>query len=180
MHRPMLRGGSADVPNPTSFGGSSSSPSTESETKSRSLVSAAEFTQTLTVDNSVPRLLNSLSSLKLPEFPYSLSFLGFLARHAGVDGQKGLRLQLNSRQSSTVETGIPFNARRFEYSTEYSTYIPCRQTATWLADSRLHALGFLGSVGPLPICIFCVPPCPWPSVGFFSLHLFLFPLPPGS
>eukprot|EP00976_Prorocentrum_cordatum_P062994 1176936-Prorocentrum_minimum.AAC.2 len=41
----------------------------------------------------------------------------------GVDGQKGLRLQLNSRQSSTVDTSIPFRARHFEYSTEYSTYI---------------------------------------------------------
>eukprot|EP00976_Prorocentrum_cordatum_P090760 1188247-Prorocentrum_minimum.AAC.3 len=40
----------------------------------------------------------------------------------GVDGQKGLRLQLNSRQSSTVDTSIPFSTQRFEYSTEYSTY----------------------------------------------------------
>ena len=47
----------------------------------------------------------------------------------GVDGQKGLRLQFNSRQSSTVDTSIPFSARHFEYSIEYSTYIPCRQTA---------------------------------------------------
>eukprot|EP00959_Pyramimonas_sp_CCMP1952_P002843 58850-Pyramimonas_sp.AAC.1 len=46
----------------------------------------------------------------------------------GVDGQKGLRLQFNSRQS-TVDTGIPLSARHFEYSTEYLTYIPCRQTA---------------------------------------------------
>eukprot|EP00959_Pyramimonas_sp_CCMP1952_P159386 3333450-Pyramimonas_sp.AAC.2 len=41
----------------------------------------------------------------------------------------------NSRQSSTVDTSIPFCARHFEHSTEYSTRIPCRQTATWLADS---------------------------------------------
>eukprot|EP00976_Prorocentrum_cordatum_P100676 1192322-Prorocentrum_minimum.AAC.4 len=27
--------------------------------------------------------------------------------------------------SSTVDTSIPFSARHFEYSTEYSTYIPC-------------------------------------------------------
>eukprot|EP00976_Prorocentrum_cordatum_P096108 1190435-Prorocentrum_minimum.AAC.2 len=47
----------------------------------------------------------------------------------GVDGQKGLRLQLNSRQSSSVDTNTPFSARHFEYSIEYSTYIPCRQTA---------------------------------------------------
>eukprot|EP00976_Prorocentrum_cordatum_P075893 1182080-Prorocentrum_minimum.AAC.2 len=48
----------------------------------------------------------------------------------GVDGQKGPRLQFNSRQSSTVDTSIiPFSARHSEYSTEYSTYIPCRQTA---------------------------------------------------
>eukprot|EP00976_Prorocentrum_cordatum_P097375 1190964-Prorocentrum_minimum.AAC.3 len=47
----------------------------------------------------------------------------------GVDGQKGLRLKFNSRQSSTVDTSIPFSARHFDYSTECSTYIPCRQTA---------------------------------------------------
>eukprot|EP00959_Pyramimonas_sp_CCMP1952_P265466 5550897-Pyramimonas_sp.AAC.1 len=47
----------------------------------------------------------------------------------GVDGQTGLRLQFNSRQSSTVDTIIPFSARHFEYSIEYSTYVPCRQTA---------------------------------------------------
>eukprot|EP00976_Prorocentrum_cordatum_P093688 1189480-Prorocentrum_minimum.AAC.2 len=47
----------------------------------------------------------------------------------GVDGKKGLQLQFNSRQSSTVDTSTPFSARHFEYSTEYSTYIPCRQTA---------------------------------------------------
>eukprot|EP00959_Pyramimonas_sp_CCMP1952_P442507 9263617-Pyramimonas_sp.AAC.1 len=48
----------------------------------------------------------------------------------GVDGQKGLRLQFNSRQSSsTVDTSTPFGVRHFEYSVEYSTYIPCRQTA---------------------------------------------------
>eukprot|EP00976_Prorocentrum_cordatum_P111553 1195382-Prorocentrum_minimum.AAC.2 len=59
----------------------------------------------------------------------------------GVDCRKGLRLQLNSRQSSTVDTSVPFSARRFEYSTEYSTYIPCRrQTAAWLADSRRRGL----------------------------------------
>eukprot|EP00976_Prorocentrum_cordatum_P074102 1181388-Prorocentrum_minimum.AAC.1 len=29
-------------------------------------------------------------------------------------------------------------SQHFEYSTAYSTYIPCRQTATWLADSRLR------------------------------------------
>eukprot|EP00976_Prorocentrum_cordatum_P112451 1195532-Prorocentrum_minimum.AAC.10 len=59
----------------------------------------------------------------------------------GVDGQKGLRLQFNSRQSSTVDTSIlPFSVRRFEYSTEYSTYVPYRQTATWLAESRLRGL----------------------------------------
>eukprot|EP00976_Prorocentrum_cordatum_P085439 1186093-Prorocentrum_minimum.AAC.2 len=34
--------------------------------------------------------------------------------------------------NSTVDTSIPFSARRFEYFIEYSTYIPCRQTATWL------------------------------------------------
>ena len=50
----------------------------------------------------------------------------------GVDGQKGLRLQFNSRQSSTVDTSIPFSARHFEYSVKYSAYIPCRQTAHWL------------------------------------------------
>eukprot|EP00976_Prorocentrum_cordatum_P094359 1189753-Prorocentrum_minimum.AAC.1 len=45
----------------------------------------------------------------------------------GVDSKKGLRLQFNnSRQSSTVDTSMPFSARHFEYSTEYSTYIPCR------------------------------------------------------
>eukprot|EP00959_Pyramimonas_sp_CCMP1952_P311273 6514272-Pyramimonas_sp.AAC.1 len=42
----------------------------------------------------------------------------------GVDGQKGL---LSKR--STVDTSIPFSARHFDYSTDYSTYIPCRQTA---------------------------------------------------
>eukprot|EP00959_Pyramimonas_sp_CCMP1952_P302666 6333206-Pyramimonas_sp.AAC.1 len=42
----------------------------------------------------------------------------------GVDGQKGLRLQ-----SSTVDTSIPFSARHFEYSIEHSMHIPCRQTA---------------------------------------------------
>eukprot|EP00959_Pyramimonas_sp_CCMP1952_P123585 2583613-Pyramimonas_sp.AAC.5 len=49
----------------------------------------------------------------------------------GVDGEKGgLRLQFNSRQSSTVDTSIPpFSARHFEYSIGYSTYIPCRKTA---------------------------------------------------
>eukprot|EP00976_Prorocentrum_cordatum_P073073 1180952-Prorocentrum_minimum.AAC.11 len=47
----------------------------------------------------------------------------------GVDGQKDLRLQFNSQQSSTVDTNIPFSARHLEYFTEYSTYIPCRQTA---------------------------------------------------
>eukprot|EP00959_Pyramimonas_sp_CCMP1952_P455282 9471326-Pyramimonas_sp.AAC.1 len=31
--------------------------------------------------------------------------------------------------STTVNTGIPFSARHFEYSTEYLTYIPCQQTA---------------------------------------------------
>eukprot|EP00976_Prorocentrum_cordatum_P099506 1191866-Prorocentrum_minimum.AAC.2 len=58
----------------------------------------------------------------------------------GVDGQNGLRLQFNSRQSSTVDTSIPFSAQHFEYSTGYSAYIPCRQTATCLADSRLRGL----------------------------------------
>eukprot|EP00976_Prorocentrum_cordatum_P086340 1186474-Prorocentrum_minimum.AAC.1 len=49
------------------------------------------------------------------------------------NGQKGLRLQFNSRQSSTVDTSIlPFSARHFESSTKYSTYIPCRQIATGL------------------------------------------------
>eukprot|EP00959_Pyramimonas_sp_CCMP1952_P292931 6126696-Pyramimonas_sp.AAC.2 len=57
----------------------------------------------------------------------------------GVDGQKGLRLKFNnSRQSLTIDTSKPFSARHFEYSTEYSMYIPCRQSATWLADSRLR------------------------------------------
>eukprot|EP00976_Prorocentrum_cordatum_P060893 1176083-Prorocentrum_minimum.AAC.2 len=60
----------------------------------------------------------------------------------GVDGQKGLRPQFNSRLSSTVDTSIPFSARRFEFSTEYSTYIPCRQTVTCLADSRLRGLAY--------------------------------------
>eukprot|EP00959_Pyramimonas_sp_CCMP1952_P166113 3471738-Pyramimonas_sp.AAC.5 len=36
----------------------------------------------------------------------------------GVDGQKGLRLQF------AVDTTIPFSARHFEYSTEYSTLFP--------------------------------------------------------
>eukprot|EP00976_Prorocentrum_cordatum_P104621 1193974-Prorocentrum_minimum.AAC.3 len=31
--------------------------------------------------------------------------------------------------STVVDTSRPFSARHFEYSTEYSTYIPCRQTA---------------------------------------------------
>eukprot|EP00976_Prorocentrum_cordatum_P090918 1188312-Prorocentrum_minimum.AAC.1 len=53
----------------------------------------------------------------------------------GVDGRKGLRLQFNSRQSSTVNTSIPFSAWHFEYSTEYSTYIPCQRTAIgWPTD----------------------------------------------
>eukprot|EP00959_Pyramimonas_sp_CCMP1952_P431662 9040166-Pyramimonas_sp.AAC.1 len=30
---------------------------------------------------------------------------------------------------STVDISIPFSARHFKYSTEYSTYIPCRRTA---------------------------------------------------
>eukprot|EP00959_Pyramimonas_sp_CCMP1952_P341671 7157005-Pyramimonas_sp.AAC.1 len=47
----------------------------------------------------------------------------------GVDGQKGLRLQINSPPSSTVDTSTPFSARHFEYSVEHSTYIPCQQTA---------------------------------------------------
>eukprot|EP00976_Prorocentrum_cordatum_P098967 1191628-Prorocentrum_minimum.AAC.2 len=51
------------------------------------------------------------------------------ATSPGVEGQIGLRLQFNSRQSSTVHTIFPFSARHFEHSTEYSTYIPCRQTA---------------------------------------------------
>eukprot|EP00976_Prorocentrum_cordatum_P047198 953303-Prorocentrum_minimum.AAC.1 len=34
----------------------------------------------------------------------------------GIDGQKGLRLPFNGRQSSTVDTGIPFSARHVEYS----------------------------------------------------------------
>eukprot|EP00976_Prorocentrum_cordatum_P082365 1184783-Prorocentrum_minimum.AAC.1 len=34
-----------------------------------------------------------------------------------------------SIQQSTVDTSIPFSARHFEHSVEYSTYIPCRQTA---------------------------------------------------
>eukprot|EP00959_Pyramimonas_sp_CCMP1952_P467843 9492265-Pyramimonas_sp.AAC.1 len=54
--------------------------------------------------------------------------------------KKGLRFQFNSRQSSTVDTSIPLSARHFEYSAEYSTYIPCRQTAAWRADSRLRGL----------------------------------------
>eukprot|EP00959_Pyramimonas_sp_CCMP1952_P047237 985756-Pyramimonas_sp.AAC.1 len=60
----------------------------------------------------------------------------------GVDGQKGLRLQFDSRQSSTVDTSKPFvSAQHFEYSTEYSAYNPCPQTATtWLAGSRLRGL----------------------------------------
>eukprot|EP00976_Prorocentrum_cordatum_P078859 1183302-Prorocentrum_minimum.AAC.1 len=33
------------------------------------------------------------------------------------------------RLVSSWATSIPFGARHFEYSTEYSTYIPCRQTA---------------------------------------------------
>eukprot|EP00976_Prorocentrum_cordatum_P077034 1182527-Prorocentrum_minimum.AAC.1 len=32
-------------------------------------------------------------------------------------------------EAPTVDTGIPFSARHFEYSTGYSTYIPRRQTA---------------------------------------------------
>eukprot|EP00959_Pyramimonas_sp_CCMP1952_P405171 8491850-Pyramimonas_sp.AAC.2 len=47
--------------------------------------------------------------------------------------KKSLRLQFNSQQSSTVDTSRPFSARHFEYSIEYSTYIPYRQTAIgWL------------------------------------------------
>eukprot|EP00976_Prorocentrum_cordatum_P059643 1175582-Prorocentrum_minimum.AAC.4 len=34
-----------------------------------------------------------------------------------------------SIQQSTVDTSVPFSAWHFEYSTEYSTYIPYRQTA---------------------------------------------------
>eukprot|EP00959_Pyramimonas_sp_CCMP1952_P374268 7838130-Pyramimonas_sp.AAC.1 len=34
----------------------------------------------------------------------------------------------------------PFGARRFECSTEHSMCIPCRQTATWLADGGLQGL----------------------------------------
>eukprot|EP00959_Pyramimonas_sp_CCMP1952_P194174 4060460-Pyramimonas_sp.AAC.1 len=37
----------------------------------------------------------------------------------GVDSQKG-QLQFNSRQSSTVDTSIPFSARYIKYSIEYS------------------------------------------------------------
>eukprot|EP00976_Prorocentrum_cordatum_P079407 1183534-Prorocentrum_minimum.AAC.3 len=59
----------------------------------------------------------------------------------GVDGRKdSLRVQFNSRPLSTVDTRKPFNAQHFEYSAKYPTYIPCRQTATWLADSRLRGL----------------------------------------
>eukprot|EP00959_Pyramimonas_sp_CCMP1952_P329026 6888332-Pyramimonas_sp.AAC.1 len=43
----------------------------------------------------------------------------------GGDGQKGLRLQFNSRQSSTVDAGVLFSARHIEYATEYSTCIHC-------------------------------------------------------
>eukprot|EP00976_Prorocentrum_cordatum_P098614 1191481-Prorocentrum_minimum.AAC.1 len=68
---------------------------------------------------------------------YSVDAKGSPAASPGVDGQKGLRLQFNSRQSSTVDTSIAFSARHFEYSIEYSieysTYVPCRQTAIgWL------------------------------------------------
>eukprot|EP00976_Prorocentrum_cordatum_P102687 1193165-Prorocentrum_minimum.AAC.1 len=34
-----------------------------------------------------------------------------------------------SIQQSTVDTSKPFSAQHFEYSVEYSMYIPCRQTA---------------------------------------------------
>eukprot|EP00976_Prorocentrum_cordatum_P066092 1178173-Prorocentrum_minimum.AAC.1 len=49
---------------------------------------------------------------------------------------------LTSIQQSavTVDTSIPFSTQYFEYSTKCSTYIPCRQTATWLADRRLPGL----------------------------------------
>eukprot|EP00976_Prorocentrum_cordatum_P032477 660499-Prorocentrum_minimum.AAC.1 len=43
-----------------------------------------------------------------------------------------------SIQQSTVDTSIPFGAWHFEYFTEYSTYIPCRQTVIGspIVDSR--------------------------------------------
>eukprot|EP00976_Prorocentrum_cordatum_P112476 1195538-Prorocentrum_minimum.AAC.3 len=54
--------------------------------------------------------------------------------------QQSTVVDLDSRRPSTVDTSIPFSAQCFEYSTECSTYIPCRQTATWLADGRLRGL----------------------------------------
>eukprot|EP00959_Pyramimonas_sp_CCMP1952_P432282 9052718-Pyramimonas_sp.AAC.1 len=51
------------------------------------------------------------------------------------------------KRPSTVYTSIPFSAHHFEYSIEYSTYIPCRQTATWLADSRLRGLSSVAVAG---------------------------------
>eukprot|EP00959_Pyramimonas_sp_CCMP1952_P070432 1471171-Pyramimonas_sp.AAC.1 len=46
------------------------------------------------------------------------------------------------RACPPTTTCIPFSARHFEYSIEYSTYIPCRQTAIgWsIVDSGLACL----------------------------------------
>eukprot|EP00976_Prorocentrum_cordatum_P024654 501565-Prorocentrum_minimum.AAC.5 len=52
-----------------------------------------------------------------------------------------------------VDIRIPFSAQYFEYSTKYTTYIPCRQTATCLADSRLRGLvGVTPGVVVVPGC----------------------------
>eukprot|EP00976_Prorocentrum_cordatum_P043937 888758-Prorocentrum_minimum.AAC.1 len=69
-----------------------------------------------------------------------------MTRRSSTRGEGKPRSQRPKRpstsiQKSTVDISVPFSAQHFEYSTKYSTYILCRQIATWLADSRLRGLG---------------------------------------
>ena len=71
-------------------------------------------------------------------FPvHRLPLAGRQSTFAGVDDTKPRSrrpkrpstLIQQSIQLSTVDTSIPCSARHFEHSIEYSTYVPCRQTA---------------------------------------------------
>eukprot|EP00976_Prorocentrum_cordatum_P082397 1184799-Prorocentrum_minimum.AAC.7 len=48
----------------------------------------------------------------------------FRTSSPGVNGQNGLRLQFNSRQSSTVDTSIAFSAQYLEYSSNIRRIFP--------------------------------------------------------
>eukprot|EP00976_Prorocentrum_cordatum_P099358 1191802-Prorocentrum_minimum.AAC.2 len=65
-----------------------------------------------------------------------------------------------SIQQSTVDTSVPFSARHFEYSIDYSTYIPCRQAVigrpTVDSGACCKQYTLLAVVVSTVVCIVCI------------------------